>query len=139
MQKTLSDFETSATTHPDTNAQYAAATTQAKALNKKLTDLKNSVYNPGLQHMVVEDNIHYLSHLNGDLQALSGIINLTGQTPTEPMQHAADEISTKLNAKLAEFNAILASDVPAYNKTAYAAGAPTLMVGEPISVKPVQM
>ncbi|MDE2461356.1 MAG: hypothetical protein KGL98_08905, partial [Gammaproteobacteria bacterium] len=80
-----------------------------------------------------------LSHLNGDLQALSGIINLTGQMPTQPMLDAADKISAALNAKLSEFNSLLASDVPAYNKTAYAAGAPTLMVGEPINIKPVQM
>ena len=139
MQDSLNGFEQSVNAHPDQQAQYAAVLTQAKALNKKLTGLKDSVYNPGLQHMVVEDNIHYLSHLNGDLQALSGIVNLTGQMPTQPMQDAADKISTALNAKLAEFNAILATDVPAYNKTAYAAGAPTLMVGEPINIQPVRM
>ncbi|MGH8293719.1 MAG: hypothetical protein ACRESA_09660, partial [Gammaproteobacteria bacterium] len=139
MQDTLDGFEQTASAHTEQQARYTFVLTQAKALNKKLTDLKNSVYNPGLQHMVVEDNIHYLSHLNGDLQALSGIINLVGQMPTAPMQGAAAEVSAKLNAKLAEFNAILVSDVPAYNKTAYAAGAPTLMVGQPINIKPVRM
>jgi len=139
MQKTLSEFETSVSAHPGEQAQYATALTRAKALSKKLTNLKDSVYNPDLQHMVVEDNIHYLSHLNGDLQALSGITNLVGQMPTQAMRDAADEISAALTAKLAQFNAILAADVPAYNKTAYAAGAPTLMVGEPIRIKPAQM
>ncbi|MGH8398431.1 MAG: hypothetical protein ACRETA_09340, partial [Gammaproteobacteria bacterium] len=118
---------------------YAAVLTQAKALNKKLTDLKNSVYNPDLQHMVPEDNIHWLSRLNGQLQSLSFVGYLVGQAPTEPMLTAANEISTKLNSVLTQFNGILATDVPAYNKTAYGAGAPTLLVGQPISIKPVQM
>ncbi|HJR28439.1 MAG TPA: hypothetical protein VJ889_06965, partial [Pseudomonas sp.] len=136
MQNALGSFETGAAAG---EPQYAAVLSKAKALDKKLTDLKNSVYNQGLQHMVVEDNIHYLARLNGELQALSGITTLIGQMPTAPMQDAAAEVGSKLNAKLVEFNAILATDVPAYNKTAYTAGAPTLMVGQPISVKPVQM
>ncbi|MGH8283083.1 MAG: hypothetical protein ACRESE_04475, partial [Gammaproteobacteria bacterium] len=139
MQKTLGGFEHSASANPDQSAQYSAVLIQAKALNKKLTDLKNSMYNPDLQHMVPEDNIHWLSRLNGDLQGLGGIINLVGQAPTGPMQTVADEIETKLNTALTQFNAILATDVPAYNKAAYGAGAPTLMVGDPISIKPVQM
>ncbi|MGH8414068.1 MAG: VPS10 domain-containing protein [Gammaproteobacteria bacterium] len=139
MQKTLGGFEHSATANSNQSEQYAAVLSQAKTLNKKLTDLKNSVYNPDLQHMVPEDNIHWLSRLNGQLQSLDYMSYLVGQAPTEPMLATSNEISAKLNTVLAQFNSILATDVPAYNKTAYGAGAPTLLVGQPISIKPVQM
>jgi len=139
MQKTLSDFENGVDAKPDQQAQYSAVLSQAKALDKKLTDLKNSVYNPDRQHMTPEDDIHWLSRLNGQLQSLGYVSYLVGQAPTEPMLTTANEISTTLNKVLAEFNGILATDVSAYNKSAYAAGAPTLLVGQPISIKPVQM
>ena len=139
MQKTLGDFENSVNANPDQKAQYTTALAQAKALNKKLKDLKDSVYNPDLQHMASEDDLHWLSRLNGQLQSLGYIIYLVGQAPTGPMLTSASEINTKLLGVLAQFNGILATDVPTYNKAAYAAGAPTLLVGQPINVKPVQM
>jgi len=139
MQKTLGDFENSANANPDQKAQYSSALSQAKVLDKKLTDLKNSVYNPGLQHMVPEDDIHWLSRLDGQLQSLGYVSYLVGQAPTEPMLTTANEIRSRLNKVLAQFNGILATDIPAYNKNAYAAGAPTLLVGQPISIKPIPM
>jgi len=139
MQKTLGDFESSVNANPDQKAQYSSALSQAKALDKKLTDLKNSVYNPDLQHMVPEDDIHWLSRLDGQLQSLGYVSYLVGQAPTEPMLTTAKEISARLDKVLVDFNNILATDVPTYNKTAFAVGAPTLLVGQPISIKPVQM
>ncbi|MDE2090590.1 MAG: hypothetical protein KGJ08_01655 [Gammaproteobacteria bacterium] len=139
MQKTLSDFESHVNPDTDQQAQYSSALAQAKDLNKKLTDLKGSVYNPDRQHLVMEDDIHWLSRLNGQLQSLGYVSYLVGQAPTEPMLTTADEIRSKLDKVLTDFNSILATDVPAYNKTAYAAGAPTLLVGQPISIKPVKM
>jgi len=88
---------------------------------------------------VIEDDIHWLSRLNGQLQSLGYVSYLVGQAPTEPILTTANEISARLDKVLADFNSILATDVPAYNKTAFTAGAPTLLVGEPISIKPVQM
>jgi photosystem II stability/assembly factor-like uncharacterized protein len=139
MQKTLNGFVNRVQSKPGMQAQYDAALTQAKALAKKLTELKDSVYNPELQHTVPEDDIHWLSRLDGQLQSLGYVSYLVGQAPSEPMLHAAGEVNAKLHKVLKQYNDMLATDVPAYNKTAYAAGAPTLMVGEPISVKPVQM
>ena len=40
-----------------------------------------------------------------------------------------------MDAYLAKFNALLKGDVAAYNKAAYAAGAPTLASGDAIAVK----
>ncbi len=139
MQKTLNDFENSMAASKDQQAQYRSALAQAKVLNKKLTDLKDSIYNPDRQHTVMEDDIHWLSRLNGQLQSMGYVSYLVGQAPTEPMLATADEISTSLNKVLGQFNEILATDVPAYNKSAFSSGAPTLLVGQAISIKPVKM
>jgi photosystem II stability/assembly factor-like uncharacterized protein len=139
MQKVLGDFENNISSNPEQRSQYHSVLAQARALDKKLTDLKDSVYNPKRQHMAFEDDIHWLSRLNGQLQSMGYVSYLIGQMPTEPMLNTAHEISARLDKVLADFNSILATDVPAYNKTAFSAGAPTLFVGQPISIKPVQM
>jgi len=43
----------------------------------------------------------------------------------------------ELEQHLAEFNKLIQTDVAAYNKGAFALGAPTLYAGEAISVKKV--
>ncbi len=140
MQDTLDTFEKGVSENAQQKALYATVLGQAQALNKKLTALKNSVYNPEEQHLVPEDSLHWLSRLDGDLQGLYfGAIGLYGQAPTGPMLETYQGIQPKLEETLNQFNGILATDVPAYNKAAYAAGAPTLLVGQPITVKPVQM
>ena len=139
MHNTLKQFEHTVGGNAAEQMQYAAALEQARALDKKLTDLKDSVFNPDLQHMVPEDSLHWLSRLYGQLQGLSYVTNLVGQTPTAPMLTAVSDSKAKLNGVLSQFNGILTTDVPTYNKTAYAAGAPTLLVGNPIAIKPVQM
>ena len=140
MQDTLDTFEKGVSENVQQKALYSTVLGQAQALNKKLTALKNSVYNPEEQHLVPEDSLHWLSRLDGDLQGLYfGAIGLYGQAPTGPMLETYHGIQPKLEETLNQFNGILATDVPAYNKAAYAAGAPTLLVGQPITVKPVQM
>jgi hypothetical protein len=37
---------------------------------------------------------------------------------------------------LAQFNALVATEVPAYNKAAVDQGVPTLFVGDPIAIQP---
>ena len=140
MQDTLDTFEKGVSGNVQQKALYSTVLGQAQALNKKLTALKNSVYNPEEQHLVPEDSLHWLSRLDGDLQGLYfGAVGLYGQAPTGPMLETYQGIQPKLEETLNQFNGILATDVPAYNKAAYAAGAPTLLVGQPITVKPVQM
>jgi photosystem II stability/assembly factor-like uncharacterized protein len=138
MQHNLGEFESKAAAD-DKQAQYAAALKQAKALDKKLTTLKDSVYNSEVQHDAAEDDIHYLQSLNDSLQYMMYAYMGDPQQFPPAVAETGDELSARLASALSGFNAILQTDVPAYNKTAYAAGAPTLMVGEPISVKPVTM
>ena len=108
---------------------------RGKALDKELGKLKDSVYNPNVQHKVGEDSLHQLTDLQGALEANSSqVAGLGPQAPTGPLLAIEQELTGQLDAKLADYNALLSGDVAAYNQAAYAAGAPTLAAGEAIQV-----
>ena len=97
--------------------------------------LKDSLYNPKVQHKVFEDNLHQLTDLHDGLEMYTfAVASLGVQAPTGPLLTLHAELTNQLNAKLAAYNALLAGDVAAYDQAAYAAGAPTLAAGKPISV-----
>jgi hypothetical protein len=106
-----------------------------KALDKELGNLKDSVYNPKVQHKVPEDSLHQLTDLHDALEAnASELASLGVQAPTGPLLAIESELTGELDAKLAAYNALLSGDVAAYDQAAYAAGAPTLAAGKPITV-----
>jgi photosystem II stability/assembly factor-like uncharacterized protein len=108
---------------------------RGKALDKELGHLKDSVYNPNVQHKVPEDSLHQLTDLHDALEANAGqLAGLGVQAPTGPLLAIESELTGELNAKLAAYNALLSGDVAAYDQAAYAAGAPTLAAGKPITV-----
>ena len=139
MQGSLKDFEGAADGYSDADkAKYKPALDAAKALGKKLKDLKDSVYNSDVQRDAPEDDIHYLAKLDGELQSL--FFGSAGSDPQPMLQSITDmdaEISPKLDDALARFNALLKTDVSDYNKAAYGVGAPTVLVGAPVAIKPV--
>ncbi len=131
MRATLKQFEDKA----GDNAGYAAALAQAKKLDGELGKFRDSIYAPNVQHDVVEDDLKELSDLHGGMQALGyGFGSLQGQPPTPALLELEQQLDAQFNGKLAEFNALLAGDVAAYNRAAYAAGAPTVMSGAPEQV-----
>ena len=131
MRATLKQFEDKA----GDNASYAAALAQAKKLDGELGTFRDSIYAPNVQHDVVEDDLKELSDLHGGMQALGyGFGSLQGQPPTPALLQLEQQLDAQFNGKLAEFNALLAGDVAAYNRAAYAAGAPTVMSGAPEQV-----
>ena len=137
MQDALKDFQDGVTSDED-KAKYKAALDQAKALDKKLGDLKGSVFNTAEQHDAIEDFLHYQTKLDGELQSL--FFGTAGSDPQPMIQSLTDldnEVTPKLTDAIGRFNALLKTDVPGYNKTAYGLGAPTLLVGDPVTVKPV--
>jgi hypothetical protein len=108
---------------------------RAAALGKELGKLKDSMYDPKVQHKVFEDSLHQLTDLHDAVQMnYFADASLGVQAPTAPLLSLAEELTNELDAKLAAYNALLAGDVAAYNQAAYAAGAPTLAAGKPITV-----
>jgi photosystem II stability/assembly factor-like uncharacterized protein len=113
----------------------AALLVRAGSLAKELGKLKDSMYNPEVQHTAIEDSLHELADLQGALQRNAFAFAFLGvHAPNAPMLAVAAELKGELDAKLAAYNALLAGDVAAHNQAAYAAGAPTLGAGKPITV-----
>ncbi len=143
MQSELGDYEAavakqSTSDNADVQAQaksQQALVTEAKALAKKLGQLKDSVYEPKVQHTVIEDELHQLTDLHAAVETLAGTYASLGtQAPPPGLVEINKEVTAKFNAKLAAYNALLANDVANYDKAAYAVGAPTLAAGKPIRV-----
>jgi hypothetical protein len=108
---------------------------RGEALGKELGKLKDSVYDPKVQHKVFEDSLHQLADLHDALEGYaSALASLGVQAPTAPLLAIGAELKGQLEAKLAAYNALLSGDIAAYNQAAFAAGAPTLAPGKPISV-----
>jgi photosystem II stability/assembly factor-like uncharacterized protein len=113
----------------------SALVARAGTLDKALGKLKDSLYNPKVQHSAMEDSLHQLEDLQGALQRNAFSFAFLGEhAPNAAMLSVAAELKGELDAKLAAYNALLSGDIAAYNQAAYAAGAPTLAAGKPITV-----
>jgi len=109
----------------------------AKTLEAKLAAWQDSVYNPDRQYDVGADSIHFHSKLHDSYESLARQLSNTGDNaPTEAAREETRRLRAELDSRLAEFNRILAEDVPGYDRTAAAEGAPTLWAGEPVQVAP---
>jgi len=137
MRATLKQFEANA----GDDARYASVLAQAKKLDGELGKFKDSIYAKGVQHDVIEDDLKELSDLHGGMQALAGygFNSLQGQLPPPALLELEQELEARVGDRISRFNALLAGDVVAYNRAAYAVGAPTVMTGQPVKVTPVSL
>ncbi|HEY7303531.1 MAG TPA: hypothetical protein VH601_05430 [Bryobacteraceae bacterium] len=135
MERQIADFEKSVSTDGELKVKYESLAKQTKDLDKKLKAAKASIYNPGIQHNVEEDDIHALADLHGRVEGIAGeLASAYEQPPNALLREEMTELSKEFNEHLAAFNNLL-KDVAAYNKAAYAAGAPTLFAGDEVVVK----
>jgi hypothetical protein len=112
---------------------------QARALDRKLKDLKDSLYNSDMQRGG-QDDVHYLGRFQDRYQGLSfGSGFGYAQPPAEPVMEEWKVLRSELDAYLARFNEILKTDVAQFNQTAQANGAPTLVGGEPVQIQPLPL
>jgi photosystem II stability/assembly factor-like uncharacterized protein len=114
-----------------TPAAYTDVLAEAKALDTKLADMMEKVYNTKVQGGVGEDDIHYLSRLHDVVSGQMMLVAMGYDTAPRPVvneQLAAThaEVVKALDA----FAVLLKSDVPAYNTAATAKGLPVLFVAE---------
>jgi hypothetical protein len=139
MQKSLAAFQGMVRSSEDNDLKKKFQPLMGKSfqLGRKLRALKDSVYNSELQPGS-EDSLHYLAAFNSKLSELSGGGAFAyGEPPTQLALDQKAELTKELEQHLAEFNKLIQTDVAAYNKDAFAAGAPTLYAGEAISVKKI--
>ena len=121
------------------SATAAPVQREARALGRKLKELKDSLYNSDLQQGG-QDDIHYLSRFQDRLRRLGfGSAFAYAQAPPEAVTAAWTGLKQELDGYLARCNAILATDVPAFNKVAAEHQAPTLVAGAPIAIEPVHL
>jgi hypothetical protein len=93
-----------------------------------------------VQHTAEEDSIHELTDLQSAVQRNAFSFAFLGEhAPTAPMLAIWAELKGELDAKLSAYNALLSGDIAAYDQAAYAAGAPTLAAGKPITIAAAPM
>ncbi|MBV8550729.1 MAG: hypothetical protein JOY54_05465 [Acidobacteriaceae bacterium] len=134
MQHQIADFKKDASRDPAMRDQYAPLLQQANALDDRLKAAKAAVLNPNVQHEVTEDDIHALTDLHSHIEGLAGeMADAFDQRPTPMFREEMEKYGKQLDEQLAAFNRLLKTDVAAYNKAAYGAGAPTVFAGTPIT------
>jgi len=139
MQKTLAAFQGMVRSSDDNDLKKKFQPLMGKSaqLGRKLRELKDAVYNSELQPGS-EDDIHYLAAFSSKLSELGGFGSIGyGEPPNRLALDQKAELTKELEQHLAEFNKLIQTEVAAYNKDAFALGAPTLYAGEAISVKKI--
>ena len=108
-------------------------------LRTTLKVLKDSLYDPAVQRDAPEDDVHYLSRLNERLERLDFEASYGyADPPSDPLMEDLQRVLGQLDAAVARFNALLATDVAAFNALAVAHHLPTLVAGEAVSVRAVR-
>jgi hypothetical protein len=97
-------------------------------------DLKDKVFHRDLQRDTPSDTLHFHSDFQGKASRLGFLTGAYGELPRDIAREQAAAIRKAAEGYLAQFNALLAADVPAYNKVAAEQGVPTLFVGEVVSI-----
>ncbi len=137
MKAQLNDLKKSAAFRDGSQGKYTAVAQQSEELGKKLTSFKDAAYDPNIQHNVEEDDIHALTALHSNIEGLAGELSESyDEPPNALMKERMAQFREDLEKRIAAFNALLKSDVAPFNKSAYAAGAPTIFEGEAIALKP---
>jgi len=121
------------------NADHADARpvlASADALGRKLSTLKDSLYNSDVQRGAPEDDIHYLSRFQSRFNGVVfGVMGPYAEPPRPAVREELAALTAQLNAYLDQFNAILAGDVAAYNRLADEHHAPELVGGGPVTIE----
>ena len=117
------------------NAAFRPVIQQARDFSRKLTSLQEKVYNLHLRDDAA-GRLHALGRfsdrLNGVYRQISFGFN---QAPSPMVQEEMATVKQELDKYLEEFNAMLKTDVPGFNKVASEKGATTLFAGNPIEIK----
>jgi hypothetical protein len=98
----------------------AAVKTAGQALIDKLTDVEGEIYQHRLRSG--QDPLNYPIRLNNKLAALQGTVEGGDYRPTDQSVAVFKELSGRLDKELARLDALVKTDLAAFNKTLTAAG-----------------
>ncbi|HKV72213.1 MAG TPA: hypothetical protein VJN62_13245, partial [Gemmatimonadales bacterium] len=119
-------------------AALGALNRASRDLSRKLRQLKDTLYNSDQQRGAPEDDIHYLTRFADKYQSLGfGVFGGYAQPPSPQLAEEWKMERAQLDGFLATFNAILNTDVAAYNQVANTNHTPVLMGGAPVAIKAV--
>ena len=119
-------------------AVTAPVSREARALGRKLKDLKDSLYNSDVQRDGGQDDVHYLSRFQDRMQRLGGGAAFAyAQPPGEQVMAEWRVLRPLLDGYLARFNGMLETDVPQFNKVAQDHQAPTIVGGPAVRIFPI--
>jgi photosystem II stability/assembly factor-like uncharacterized protein len=134
LEKEVHSFQQAVRTDGEERSQsYDPLMRQARAVEAKVKALRDTIYDPNVQHEVPEDDIHDLARFHGELDGLyRGLLYQIAAAPNGLVQAEMATLRGELEQDVTRFNALLKTDVAEYNKAAFEKGAPTLFAGRPI-------
>jgi photosystem II stability/assembly factor-like uncharacterized protein len=83
-------------------------------LANKLTDIEGEIYQ--YRNQSSQDPLNYPIKLNNKLAALEGVVESADARPTAQSYDVFEDLSARLDAQLARLEALLKTDLPAFNK-----------------------
>jgi hypothetical protein len=97
-----------------------------KALDTKMTEVEEALIQTKAKSG--QDVLNFPVRLNNHLAALSGVVGSADSAPTKQSYEVFDMLSKALDEQLTKWNAIVATDVAAYNDLVKQQDVPALMV-----------
>lgn len=117
------------------NAAFRPVLQQARELSRKLTSYQEKVYNVAAQDDAA-GRLHHLAKFGDDLEGVYRQISFAfNQAPSPLVQEEMTKVKQELDQYLSEFNTMLKTDIPGFNKVASEKGATTLFAGDAIQIK----
>jgi hypothetical protein len=107
-------------------ANFARVVEAAKSLNQKLTAVEEELYQTKNQSS--QDPLNYPIRLNNKLAALGGVVGSDDSAPTEQSYAAYEDLTAKINAQLQRLDAVMKTDLPAFNRLVREADIPAVIV-----------
>jgi photosystem II stability/assembly factor-like uncharacterized protein len=119
--------------HVGSDAQNKPIVDAGKALDKKMTVVEEVLIQTKAKSG--QDVLNFPVRLNNHFVALNGVVGSAETAPTQQSYEVFDLLSKQLDEQLAKWNAIVATDVPAYNELVKQQQVPALKVTAPESGK----
>jgi photosystem II stability/assembly factor-like uncharacterized protein len=108
---------------------FKAISDAAKSLNSKMTAIEEELYQTKNQSS--QDPLNYPIRLNNKLAALGGVVSSADTAPTEQSYAVYEDLTAKINAQLQKLDAVLKTDVPAFNALVREQNIPAVIVKPP--------